>query len=94
VLNEDEATKLRGMLRHPGWAEVVRPRLVNRGRGFIQTLIQSEGERPSHLKQVSDEQIKGMYREVEWVLTNWENELRVFEHNKSLDNGEPVEATN
>ncbi len=99
MLDGSEIDKLRLLLTLGGWNDVMKPRLENRLRQKIKSLMLFPSERGK--EDQDDAALRGAIAELEWMLVSWSNEITVFEHNRAVDelheqeNGrEPVSTAN
>jgi hypothetical protein len=85
ALNEEQIGKVRFLLMSSGWNEVVKPAVAKRANTAIKALILSPAERSGEFKEMDDSAIRAQIREAEWMLTAFDNEIAVFDHNRRLD---------
>jgi len=85
VLNEDQVQKVRMTLMSSGWNEVMRPIAARRAQEVIKALVLSPGERTGEFKEKPDDALRAIIQESEWWLTVWENEVKMFDINRRMD---------
>jgi hypothetical protein len=88
-LTGEQLDKVRLVLMSPGWNDVIRPALENRGRNAIKALCLTRAERSKAMAgqpfDTDDDVLRSMIRECEWMISIWTNEVQVAEHNRQLD---------
>ena len=89
ALNEEQIQKVRLVLASSGWNDVMRPAIENRGRQAVKALCLAPTERAAAFKgsdfDTEDHVLRAIIRDSEWMLVCWDNELKVFEYNRRLD---------
>lgn len=89
MLDGDQIQKLRLTLAGDGWNHVMKPLLLNRGRAALKALVLTRSERATEFAKsdfdTDDEVLRAMIRDSEWMVTCWDNEVAVYEHNRRLD---------
>ena len=85
ALNEEQISKVRLLLQSGGWSEVVKPAVAKRANAAIKALILTPAERSGEFKDMDDSAIRAQIREAEWMLTAFDNEIAVFDHNRRMD---------
>jgi hypothetical protein len=88
-LTGEQLDKVKLVLMSPGWNDVIRPALENRGRSAIKALCLTRAERAKVMAgqpfDTDDDVLRAMIREAEWMIAIWANEVSVDEHNRRLD---------
>lgn len=85
MIDSDQADKLRLALSSSGWNDVIKPVIAARAHEAIKMLCLAPSERSGQFKDLDDSSLRGIIREGEWMLNVWENELKVYDHNRRLD---------
>lgn len=85
MITAEQADKLRLVLASSGWNDVIKPVIAQRAHEAIKTLCLADSERIGQFKELDDSSLRGIIREGEWMLSVWENELKVYDHNRRLD---------
>lgn len=85
MITAEQADKLRLALASSGWNDVIKPVLTQRVHEAIKMLCLATSERSGQFKDLDDAALRGIIREGEWMLAVWENELKVYDHNRRLD---------
>jgi hypothetical protein len=89
MLNPDQIDKLRVLLQTSGWNEVVKPAIAERGRQVQKMWAMMPSERPEPYKGVDDaiaiNMLRGRFSELEWMLLAFENEVKVHDYNRRLE---------
>lgn len=88
ALTEEQIDLVRQTLATRGWNEVMMPAYANRARYAIKLLALYPAERSGELKDLSDDQLRAVVRECEWMTNVWKNEFAVAEHNRLVDEAE------
>ena len=97
MLNDEQIQKVRQVLLMPGWNEVMRPAILNRGREAISALALSPDERKSQggeFKDTDDVLLRAIIRDSQWMSVCWQNEITVYEHNRKLEELEQPNGAN
>lgn len=81
-LPPDQIELVRRLLGSDIWNDVIQPRLVERLKDKMRLLRLHPSERPD--KAPDDSALRGSLEELEWMLTAWENEVRVADYNRQL----------
>lgn len=77
-LPEESIQKLRQMLMSSAWKDVVEPVLAKRAHDAIKTLVVPPAERKGE-GTADDATLRGRIQELEWMLSVWHNEIRLFD---------------
>jgi len=85
MLNAEQIDKVRLTLGSAGWNDVMKPSLAARANEAIKALILSPDERIGELKDVRDDDLRARIRAIEWLLTVFQNEVAIHDHNRRLD---------
>lgn len=89
MLEPAEIEKVRLVLASSGWNDVIKPRLMARGRTSLKALALTRSERAIEYKQtdfdVEDDMLRAMIREAEWMAVSWDNEVSVANANRLRD---------
>lgn len=85
ALTEDQIQIVRQGLASSFWNEVMRPVIANRANTALRALTLFPSERKGDWAGMSDDQIRAVVKECEWMLTAWTNEIAVYEHNRRLE---------
>jgi len=85
ALNEEQVSKIRGLLQPSAWNDVVKPVIATRANAAIKALILTPAERTGEYKDMDDSAIRAQVREAEWLLAVFVNEVAVFDHNRRVD---------
>lgn len=89
MLGEEDIQKVRLVLASDGWNHVMKPALHRRGTQALKALALTRPERAVQMKgsdfDTDDDVLRAMIRESEWMLSAWDNEVLVFEHNRKRD---------
>lgn len=88
ALTEEQIDMVRQTMASRGWNEVMAPAYVNRARMAIKMLALYPNERTGELKDLTDDQLRAVVRECEWMTNVWKNEFAVAEHNRRLAEAE------
>jgi hypothetical protein len=76
------------MLASSGWA-AIRARLENRAHTATKALVMTVAERSKSFSgqdfDASDDALRVMIRDCEWMIYSWENEVAVAGHNQRRD---------
>lgn len=91
-LSEEQCESVRQVLASPGWQQVMQPLYANRARIAIKTLALFQAERDGEFKDLSDDQLRSIIRECEWMTSVWKNEIAANDYNRQLaerENGHP-----
>lgn len=83
MLDGEEIDQLRALMSMKGWLDVMRPKIENRLRVKIKSLMMFPSERPETERE--DAALRGAIAELEWMLVSWQNEITVHDHNRQLD---------
>ena len=83
ITDPDVIARIRALLASAVWNTDIKPALAERARGLIKTLVLSEAERPQPSQP--EDMIRGRIQEIEYILSAFENEIRVFDHNRLRD---------
>lgn len=101
ALNPDQIEKVRLTLVTSGWNDVMRPSITNRGHNAVKALVLTRSERTAVYKgsdfDTDDDVLRAMIRDCEWMVSAWDNEVRVADHNRrldELDGGQPPATAN
>ena len=103
ALSEEDVLKVKQMMQSSGWREVVIPALRRRGAEWMKESVRLPSERGKPYTDLDDAiagpHIRGRIAELEYLLVSFQNELMVYEHNRSLDeldrsNGQVPNAAN
>ena len=94
ALNEEQINKLRPALASSAWREVMWPALRQRANDALKALVMLPSERKGDHEGWSDDGIRARIRELEWMLSCWQNEVAVFDYNRSLDGRETENGAN
>lgn len=94
-LDADSVEKLRATMASSGWNDVIEPSLINRSKQILNALRTVPGKRSGEFKELEDHDLRAKLDEIEWLLVAFRNEIKVFDHNRRLDEldadrGEPV----
>lgn len=92
MLTQEQIDKVRLMFSTAGWSEVVQPMIENRFRHKTRMLIRHPSERGENA--LDDTAIRGALQELEWLLTWFQNEIEVYEHNRRVDELDPATLAN
>ena len=84
-LNGDQIGSLRQMLQLQGWTQVAKPVLASRARAALEALVLDPSERKGEYERVSDATLRARIQECEFLLTVFENEVKVFDMNQRRD---------
>ena len=89
MLTDEEVQKVRLVMASLGWNDVIRPAIENRGRQAVKALVLSRSERANQFKgtdfDTDDDVLRALIHDCEWMISVWQNELAVAEHNRRLD---------
>ena len=85
ALNEEQVGKIRNLLASSGWNDVMKPVIATKAHNAIKALVLNPAERTGEYKDRDDASIRSDIKVLEWVLSCWQNEISVFEHNKRLE---------
>lgn len=83
MLTQEQAEKLRLLLFSGGWNEVMRPAIENRLRSHVKKLTLWPSERKA--EDQDDTKLRAQAEELQWMLSAFENELKVEEYNRQVD---------
>ncbi len=87
-LSEDQIQQLRIGLQGGAWVRVMQPATQSRAQEAIKALCLSVDERKrvgGQFKDLDDGELRATIRECEWHLTVWNNELKVYDFNRSQE---------
>lgn len=85
ALTEEQVDKVRLVLASAGWNDVMKPAYAQRAHEAVKTLVLNKEERAGQFKDLGDDQLRAIIRECEWMLSVWDNEVKVSNHNRTLD---------
>lgn len=85
ALTEDQIKLVKQGLQSSFWNEIVRPAIAQRGNNAIKLVAVEQAERAGEWKDLSDAQLRAIIKDCEWMLTCWNTEIAVFEHNRRLE---------
>lgn len=88
MLSEEQVQKIRHTLSTSGWTDVMHPAIVNRGNSALKALTLSPDERRmvgGEFKDTDDFLLRAIIRDAEWMIACWQNEIKVFEMNRQLE---------
>lgn len=89
ALSDEDVQKVRLVLASSGWNEVMKPLLELRGRRALKALTLTRSERATTYKgqdfDTDDDVLRAIIRDVEWMISVWQNELMVSDHNRRID---------
>jgi hypothetical protein len=88
MLNSEQIQKVRQTLQTSGWTEVMLPVILNRGKAALQALTLSPEERlrgGGEFKDTDDFLLRAFIRDCEWMVACWQNEIKVFELNRQME---------
>lgn len=77
-LPEESIQKLRLILVSSGWKDVIEPVLAKRAHDAIKALVVPPAERKGEGTS-DDATLRGRIQELEWMLSVWQNEIRLFD---------------
>ncbi len=83
MMSPDEADKMRLMFSTAGWNDVMMPRIQNRIRTHIRTLLEYPEKRKEEDRD--DRSLRTRIEELEWVLVAFQNEANIALHNQRID---------
>jgi hypothetical protein len=88
-LNNDQLESVRLTTATQGWTEVMKPALMKRGQMAVKALVLTPSERAAEFKgsdfATDDDVLRAVIRDVEWMVTVWDNELAVANLNRQRD---------
>ena len=88
-LNNDQLDAVRMTLATKGWTDVMKPALMKRGQMAVKALVLTPTERGAEFKgsdfATDDDVLRAVIRDVEWMVTVWDNELAVANLNRQRD---------
>lgn len=84
-LNDQECDAVRVTMATQGWQQVMRPRYLMRGHNALKMLALFPAERTGEFAKLSDDELRSVIRECEWMTNVWDNELAANAHNRRLD---------
>ena len=85
MLSPEEIEKLRPVMAMAGWREVMRPVIQNHGIQMTKVILTPPSERPGAYKEMDDNILRGEIRACEWMMSVWQNEIKVYDHNQKKD---------
>jgi hypothetical protein len=89
VLTPEQAQQVQIVLSMGGWNGVMRPALLTRRDNAVRALALSPTERMAKLKDtgfdLTDEDLRAIIREDEWLVKIWEMEIAAYHHNRERD---------
>ena len=89
MIDDKQAQELRLTLFSSGWTNVMQPALRNRLMQATKALVLTRTERTGSFKgtdfDTDDDVLRAFIRDCEWLLVAFENELKVWERNRQLD---------
>ena len=85
MLNEEQVQKVKLMISGSGWNDVLRPVIAKRAQDAIRSLVIPPEQRSGEHKGLSDDALRAKLQEAEWMLVAWDQEVKVFEHNRRLE---------
>lgn len=97
-LDAESIQKVKHVLASQGWNDVMRPLYGQRARRALDCLAAFASERHDpEFKDFSDDQLRAVVKECHWMLAVWENEVRVHDANRRMEeqlqseeNGQPA----
>lgn len=78
-LSEEQVGKLKLLLISSGWKDVVEPVLAKRAHDAIKMLVIPPAERKGEAEGTDDATLRGRIKELEWMLSVWHNEVRLYD---------------
>lgn len=95
MLNEEQIGKVRLMLATSGWRDVLKPAVQERTNNLIKSAM-IPGKRTGLYEDMPEleviRHIQGRVTELEWMMVALENEVKVYDSNKRLEELERQEA--
>jgi hypothetical protein len=85
ALTEEQINLARQGLNSSFWNDLVKPVLAARGNQALRSLTLFPSERKGDHAGLTDDQLRCVVKEVEWMLSCWSNEIAVFEHNRRIE---------
>ena len=92
ALAPEAIDKLRVTLSSLGWNDVIKPVIAQFGKRTIDALLTSPEARSGEFNGATDAEIRGEFKAYRRVLEFFEQEVRVFESNKVLEELEKKKA--
>lgn len=98
ALNDEQIQKVRLTILSDGWNHVIKPAITGRARKAAESLMLEPGaERTAVFNgtdfDTTDQVLRAMIRDCEWMSVVWDNEVQVHDRNRALDelerNGKP-----
>ena len=98
MISDQQADWLSQTLFTPGWTQVVKPMIAQRGSVAIQALCKPQGQREGDCKDLSDDALRARIAECEYVLNYFEQQVTVNRMNRqreelSRQNGDRIVPT-
>lgn len=89
MLNADQIEKLRPVLHMAGWREIIRPVMEGRKKRHQEMAFMLPSQRPEPYKSMEDSVavsvLRGQALELEWLLSQFESEVAIFDLNRMRD---------
>lgn len=90
MIDQEQADKVRVVLASAGWNDVIRPAIEKRAQEAMKSLRLSVEERMESLPKgntfrKSDDALREMIADCEWLASAFLNELAVHDFNRRLD---------
>jgi len=82
-LTEEDIEKLRMLLRSSAWNDVMKPALLGRYQVLAAQLVLDPNERGE--KGLDDATIRGGIKQIQWLLTKFDQVVEEFDHNRRVD---------
>ena len=82
-ITEEDIEKLRMLLRSSAWNDVMKPALIARRQVLAGLLVLDMNERGE--KALDDSTLRGGIKQLDWILTRFEQSVEEFDHNKRVD---------
>lgn len=93
MFEQEQIDALRVLMAGAGWRNVMQPAIALRGKSALRALCIEPEQREGEWKGHDDKSLRATVRECEWMLSAWENHVRIYDINRaqaerqSLDNG-------
>lgn len=94
MLNEGQVSMLRVLTQTAGWTDVLRPYIEFRADQLAQVLDLAPTERSAPYNALDDNLVRGARRAFKELLIWVDNQIKVADHNRALDELDRAEQAN